>query len=455
MANEIIKDVAQLFIQKGFEIFEVGGSVRDSILGRKSSDVDFAVSCKPDKTLEILKEFCGKNKGYSCYTVGMDFGTIGLISDDGQKYEFTTYRGEVYPADSRKPIVNFGTNLLQDLSRRDFTINALARYPINGNIIDEFNGLRDIKNKTIRCVGSDERLNEDPLRMMRAIRFACQLGFDLDILIANPERLKVISNERIRDELNKILLSSNSKKGIQLLCHKRLMQYIIPELLDLQGLEQGHAHITDAFNHTLMVLNSASKKDYDNDNLVFRLAALLHDIGKPKSHTITETGHHFYSHHLIGYDLSKGILTRLAYDNSTIDRVSNLVLRHMEPLLMSIGDGLNKKSVGRLMRRFNNDNQNDINMLIDLVECDLGSTSQPNIEMINVLRQMISEIQVAIPKQKSPISGDEIMEALNLKPGKIIGEIKDYLLDCISEGLAGANDKDTLLKLARDKYYEN
>ncbi len=453
MTSEIIKEIAKLFLKNDHSIFEVGGSVRDSIIGRKSSDFDFAVSCKPDTTLRILSEFCSNRSDCSAYTVGIEYGTVGLMFKDGLKLEFTTYRGEVYPSNSRKPAVIFGDSILEDLARRDFTINSIARVPGNGNLVDPYYGVQDIQNKVIRCVGSDDRLNEDPLRMMRAVRFACQLDFKLEVRINNHERLKVISNERIRDELNKILLSGNPKMGIQLLCDMGLMSYIIPEILKLQGLEQGHAHITDAFNHTLMVLDSASRKDYGAENLVLRLAALLHDIGKPEAHTITETGHHFYGHHLIGFDLSKEILTRLAYDNQTIDRVSNLVLRHMEPLLLSNGSGLNKKSVSRLMRRFTEDNQNGIEMLIDLVECDLGSTSQPNTEMIQNLKEMVQELQSTLPKQKSPISGYDIMEALDLKSGKLIGEIKDYILDCIAEGLAKADDKENLLELARRKYY--
>jgi putative nucleotidyltransferase with HDIG domain len=449
MNLDIVKIIAQNFKQSGYEVYEVGGSVRDSILGRKFSDIDFAVSSKPADTFQILKEFCDKNINCSTYTAGMEYGTIGLAVGSYLKLEFTTYRGEVYPSDSRKPVVNFGSNLLDDLARRDFTINAIAREVETQKIIDPFSGMQDIKDKKIRCVGSDERLNEDPLRMMRAIRFSCQLGFDVDVTIKNPERLQVISFERIRDEFNKILLSDRPVEGVKLLCDMGLMNFIIPELLDLRGIEQGHAHVTDAFNHILMVLDSAKNKQYGNDNLVLRLAAFLHDIGKSKTYTITETGHHFYGHHLVGFDMTKEILDRLKYDNDTIDRVSELVLRHMELLLMSIGEGLNNRAVARLVRRFGNKN---IDMLVDLVECDLGSTSKPCTGMLEIARQKIKEVQNILPEKQYPISGNEIMDSLGLKEGKIIGEVKEYLLDCVVSGIVGKDDKVGLLKLAKEKY---
>ena len=448
--KEMIKNIAIEFTIAGHEIYEVGGSVRDELLGRIPSDFDFAVSSLPDETLRILDKFCSENTGYAVYSIGKEYGTIGLVDKNGIKMEFTTYRGEVYPTNSRKPNVVFGNSIVEDLARRDFTINAIARDATSGEYLDPFDGEGDINRKVIKCVGSDDRLDEDPLRMLRAYRFGAQLGFAVEVEIKHPERLKIISAERIRDELNKILLSENATIGIAYLYHTKLIDYIIPELLELVDLEQGHSHIHDAFNHTLSVLARACGYDVGEDKLILRLAALLHDIGKKAAHTVTATGPHFYGHHNLSFEIAGTILRRLKYDGDTIERVTNLVHMHMEPIMMLTSGSLNKRSVSRLIRRMNATKHDDMELLLKLSTCDVGSTARPRVEFIDEMRRLVKECQEVLPEQKSPLTGYEIMLILNIKPGTLIGDIKDFLIEQVIEGNVKAEDKESLTRMVKE-----
>jgi len=417
----VIKKLAEQFNKEGYQLYEVGGRIRDELLNRTSNDIDLATNALPSETRSILNNL-GK-----VYTVGEEFGTIGLNVDD-LKIEITTYRKEVYPSDSRKPVVTFGTSLRDDLARRDFNINAMARNPLNNEIIDYFGGLNDIKSRVIRCVGSDDRLNEDPLRMMRAIRFACQLGFKLDIKIDTPQRLSIISNERIRDELIKILLTDNASDGVRLLCDYGLMTYIIPEFMLLKDVAQGKNHIKDAYQHTLLVLDKGAKIDFGESNTVFRLACLLHDIAKPD--TKTENGHevHFYSHHYVGAKKANTILQGLRFDSDTIKQVCHLINYHMMPIMLQ-DVSLTDRNVRRMVYKIGKDT---IYMLLSLVQCDIQSSSSPRHDFITKLTEMVDKCLAEYPTGiKSPLSGDEIMERFNIPPGKLVGEIKEYLTNLV------------------------
>jgi putative nucleotidyltransferase with HDIG domain len=442
-----IKKIADSFAAEGYELYEVGGCVRDELLGKDPKDIDLTTNATPDVSERILKQF-----GF-VYTVGIEYGTVGLSIGD-KNIEITTYRKEVYPTDSRKPSVVFGTELIEDLRRRDFTINSIARNPLTGKYVDPFGGLIDlIDNKIIQCVGSDARLDEDPLRMMRAVRFACKFEFVFGVDIKHPERLKIISKERVKDELSKILLTNTPVRGIKLLCDTGLMQYIIPDLLKLINLKQNKNHIADAFEHTMLVLEKSSNHDFGEDNLIFRLAALLHDIAKPQTYSNYNGAVHFYNHHVVGGDMVESILTDLKFDTNTIERVKNLVKRHMEPIMMTINDALDKRSVSRLMRRVSNDTHNDIEMLLSLTSCDLSSSANPRQQFVTDLRALVAEVQSILPKQECPLNGDEIMDLLNIKPSRIIKDIKEYLCDQVVEGIVLFDDKKTLGEITK-KYYE-
>ena len=445
--TEIERRISEHFYANGYQIYTVGGCVRDRIIGKTPKDIDMATNALPDESARLLDWFG------SIYTVGQKFGTNGITTPDGLTIDVTTYRGEVYPTDERNPNVKFGALLIEDLARRDFTINSIALNPLTGEVYDPFDGEKDIENKIIRCVGSDERLNEDPLRMLRAIRFACQMDFAVSMHIDKPERLQIISVERIRDEFSKILMTDDPIRGIRLMCDLRLMPYVIPGFTDLIGLEQNRYHNLDAFEHTLAVLKNVMGTQ--SDCLMLRLAALLHDSGKPSTKTVSAGDVHFYGHEDIGTEITTKVLKNLSFDSATVERVSNLVNRHMQPLMLTMGNELNRRGVYRLIRRVSADNYNDINMLMDLVASDLAASANPRADVIENLRKMVNDVQLAVStKIEYPLGGTEIMEMLDIKASPLIGMIKEYALELVATGAVAPGDKESLRKLAR-KYYED
>lgn len=442
--NREITDIALAFHTNGRYIYEVGGSIRDEFLGKLTRhDYDLATSARPDETIDILRK-----AGYTqIYEVGREYGTIGTRLSNGTPVEITTYRGEVYPSSSRKPVVVFGNELADDLARRDFTINSLARSCLTGEIIDPHGGLTDIQKRIVRCVGNDNlRFSEDPLRMMRAIRFAVQLGFELDCTFTYPSRLEIISKERIQEELNKILLSPNPALGIDYLCETGLMMYIVPEFLLMQGVSQGHYHIKDAFEHSLMVLHKARNREHGEDNLVFRLAAWLHDIGKPDTLEMRGGEFTFHAHQSVGAAKAANILEGLRYSNDIIDAVSRLIDMHMSVLLLKDTD-LSKKVIRRFINKIG---EQYLWLLIDISICDMRSMAFERGELI---RQIIDAVCEVISedrgvKLQSPIDGREIMEVLGLSPGPQIGTIKQYLTDLVIDGSLMPWDKKKAMELA-------
>lgn len=433
-----ITRIARKFNSAGYELFEVGGHVRDSLLGRESNDIDLTTNARPDVVKSLVKEFG------SVWDTGEKFGTVGLRIGE-QIIEITTYRYEVYLSDSRKPKVSFGNSLIDDLSRRDFTINAIARNPLTGGIIDPFGGVNDIKARIIRCVGNDEdRFNEDPLRMMRAIRLACQLGFRMEVSVNHPERLKIVSNERIRDEFTKIILSLKPGFGVRRLCSMKLMDHIIPEFVNLKNIEQGKNHIKDVFHHSLMVLDKGARIDHKEYNLAFRLACLLHDIAKPETKTEDDSGVHFYSHHSVGAKKARKILKRLRYDKDTTDRACHLIKYHMTPIMLQkelVAGEIRRRVIMRMIRRIGETN---IYLLLDLVKCDIRSSKNSRYKFVTILTKLVDECMGERPETLvSPLNGDEIMELLNLKPSRAVGKVKAYLTNLVVDGKIDKTDKET------------
>lgn len=443
MRTEII-ELAKSFYSHDRHIYEVGGHLRDEFLGRRSHDIDLTTSARPDETIDILKK-----AGYtSIYEVGREYGTIGTRLASGKEVQITTYRGEVYPSTSRKPIVVFGDKLEEDLARRDFTINSLARSPLTGDIIDPYGGLIDIQNRVIRCVGNDNlRFAEDPLRMMRGVRFAVQLGFDLQCTFTYPSRLEIISQERIQEELNKILLSPNPALGIDYLCEAGLMNYIVPEFLDLKGINQGHYHIKDAFEHSLMVLHKARNREHGEHNLTFRLAAWLHDIGKPKAMSTLRGEVTFHAHQAIGRDMVEDILSRLRYSNDIIQDVSKLVDMHMSVLLLKDTD-LDKKVIRRFINKIG---PNLLWLLLDIAICDMRSMAFERGELIRNIMDAVCQVSAEDKgvKLQSPIDGHEIMEVLGIPAGPKIGQIKAYLTELVIDGTLEPWNKKKAMSLAQ------
>jgi poly(A) polymerase len=382
--------------------------------------------------------------------MGETFGTIGL-NVNGHTIEVTTYRKEVYPSDSRKPEVVFGNSLEEDLSRRDFTINAIAREPLTGTVVDPFGGLIDMKKKIIKVVGGNERFDEDPLRMLRAIRFACELGFALDVRIEHPERLEIISKERIREELNRILLSKRAAYGWRKLCQTGLIYHVVPEFMDLKNIQQGKNHIKDAYEHSLLVLHKGSKLDEGERNLPFRLACILHDIGKPETKVEDEDGVHFYSHHNVGARKARKVLRRLRYDNETVQSVCHLIKYHMTPIVLQreiVNGKIKKRIIMRLVRKVGEDN---INLLLDLVKCDIRSSKNPRYKFMTILTRMVNECLAEQPSTlTSPIDGNEVMKEFNLKPGRVVGEVKNYLTNLVVDGKLDKDDREGAFAKARE-----
>lgn len=439
-AKEPIEALAKSFKKAGFKFYEVGGSIRDSMLGIQSSDADFTTDATPEQTKEILTK---SNLG-SVFGIGEAFGTVGLHTPDGKKIEITTFRKEVYPTSSRKPVVEFGTELEDDLARRDFTFNAMAKDVLTGQLLDPFKGKEDLEKGVIRTVGNaKERYAEDPLRMMRAVRFASKTGFKLDTEMPEPEKLQNISKERIQEELNKILTSKDPKRGIELLKKYGLMKHIIPEFEKTYGVKQNKYHYADVYGHTTDVVDNASKVQYKNqgDKLVLMLSAMLHDIGKPDTKTGEGESSHFYGHDKKSEEMARGILRDLHYDNDTIDRVAKIVGRHMTVDLSNPTPSVTNKLIRRLGKK-------DAEILIDLCEADGKATAKPIPEKIKAFRETMES---SLPEEKiaSPISGKEIMDKFGLPAGKQIGEVKEYLVNKVVEGELKPDDKKKAYSMAK------
>jgi len=423
----------------GYSRYIVGGCVRDILLGKEPFDWDICTDAKPKDILRIFEDF-------TTIPTGLKHGTITVVVNN-RNFEITTFRTDKDYVDNRRPRdVEFTTDIYEDLKRRDFTINALAYNEIDG-LIDCFNGRSDLNNKIIRTVGNpNERFNEDALRIIRGVRFSAQLGFEIEentalAMIENRELLNNLSKERIREELVKILLTDRPSYGIRVLVSLKLMEYIMPEILECVGFEQKNSnHHKDVFEHIMEVLDNTEK------DIILRLAALFHDIGKPKCFTVDENGQgHFYGHHKISAEMSEEILTRLKFDNKTIDTVRILVNEHM----FRYGS-LNKKRIKKFINKVGIDN---LDRLFKLQIADIRGSAPPHdfthVEYLkNECIRIISEKEPMTVKDLN-ISGYDIMN-LGVAQGKEIGNILNYLLEIVLES-PELNEKEILVDLVKQK----
>lgn len=419
-----IQSIVKTLESAGFEAYVVGGPVRDFLMNKNPKDWDMTTSAKPEEIQKIFPKSFYNNT----------FGTVTLINQDTEdgtlkNIEITTYRIESEYKDSRHPEkVEFTPNLEEDLKRRDFTVNAMALKEENGEqkIIDLFNGQNDIAKKIIRAVGNpDERFSEDALRMMRAIRFAVQLSFEVEketfeSIQKNSELIKNISEERIRDEFSKIILSNDPAKGIELLRTSGLLKYIIPELEEGVGVSQNRHHIYTIYEHLLFSLkNCPSKK------LEVRLAALLHDIAKPQTKVGEGPDATFYNHDYVGAKITQKILKRLKFPNDTIEKTSHLVKNHM--FYYNTGE-VSDAGIRRLIKRVGKENLKD---LMDLRIADrLGSgTPKAKPYKLRHLEYLIEKVSKdPISPKMLKINGEVIMQKLHIPPGPKIGAILKVLL---------------------------
>lgn len=458
----IFRIVSEVAEKAGLETYVVGGYVRDIILKRGSKDIDFVCV---GSGIELAKQVAAALGPSVRVNIFRNFGTA-QINHDGLDIEFVGARKESYRRDSRKPIVEDGT-LEDDQKRRDFTINALA-ISVNaktfGELTDPFNGVEDMRKKIIRTP-LDPRVtfSDDPLRMMRAIRFASQLNFDIEAdtfqaIIDNAERLKIISQERITDELNKIILSTVPSYGFKLLFHSGLLKQFFPELVALQGVEYvgSNAH-KDNFFHTLQVLDNVGKVSND---LWLRWAAILHDIAKPATKRYDKQhGWTFHGHEDKGGRMVPGIFRRLKLPmNDRMEFVQKLVRLHLRPIPLA------KEVTDSAVRRLLFDAGDDIDALMTLCRADITSK---NLEKVNkflrnfdhVERKMAElEERDQIRNFQPPVTGDEIMKMYNIPPGKVIGEIKEQIKEAILEGEIKNDREEALIllkKIAAEKGLTN
>ena len=470
---ELLITLARLFRDNNRELYLVGGAVRDLLLRRPASpDIDLATNARPDE----IKRLIAQTHPDAVVTVGEQFGTVRVhyrrtpttedaaaqpeispvpaalvaaASGDFDVVEITTYRSDQYTDGSRKPEVTFGDSLEGDLLRRDFTINAMARDPLSGEIVDPFGGRDDLEHGLIRAVGNDpdSRFDEDPLRLLRAARFAAQLGFEIEPHTANAIKLQAptlarISRERIRDEFTKLLMTQYPARGLRLLVDFGLMPWIVPEVLELCGVSQKPAHSKDVYDHVLRVVERTPARP------ATRWAGLLHDIAKPRTRSVEDGKVHFFGHEDVGAVMAREILHRLKFDRPFIEYVSRLVKLHMRAnaYLPEWTDG----AVRRLML----DAGDGLHDLLDLSRADITSYRQEKVSRaesrVNDLELRCQQLREAAERVpiRSPLDGNDLMRIFGREPGPWLRPLKDYLLGLVIDGQLAPDDRDRATRLA-------
>ncbi len=432
----VATELGERFASMDFELALVGGSVRDAMLGRLGNDLDFTTNAVPDDVLRILRGWAD-----AIWEVGIRFGTVGAVKD-GYQLEITTYRAESYDEQSRKPVVRFGDTLAGDLVRRDFTINAMAITLPTIEFVDLHGGVSDLAAGIIRTPGTPEdSFGDDPLRMMRAARFASQLEFAVDpaaisAMTAMASRLEIVSQERVRDELSRLLLGDDPRRGLQLLVDTGLTAYVLPELPALAlEIDEHHRH-KDVYEHSLIVLEQAidletSHEPMTNPDLILRLAALLHDIGKPKTRRFESNGGvSFHHHEVVGAKLTRKRLKALRYPNDVIERVSKLVELHLRFHGYSSGQWTDAA-----VRRYVRDAGDELPRLHKLTRADSTTRNRRKAAALQAsydsLEQRIAVLseEEEMKAVRPDLDGQQIMEILGIPPGRDVGVAYKYLLE--------------------------
>lgn len=440
--------LASAFSEAGHEIALVGGPVRDALLGAPVTDLDFTTSATPDETRAIVAKIATK-----VWEVGREFGTIAARID-GEQVEITTYRAEVYRDETRKPEVTFSETIEEDLVRRDFTINALALVLPDLRLVDVSNGLEDLLAGKIKTPGSAEQsFTDDPLRMLRAARFASQLGFTVDqavvdTMTALADRLDIISAERIRDELVKLLATSDPIPGIRLLVETDLMERFLPEVSNLRDMQDDHGRHKDVYEHSLTVLTQAIDLERERHgadsppDVVSRLAALLHDIGKPATRRFERGAVTFRHHDVVGAKLAKKRLRELRFDNATVASVARLVELHLRFFGYS-----DQQWTDSAVRRYVRDAGDELERLHILTRADVTTRNQRKADRLafayDDIERRISELQEQeeLDAVRPDLDGEAIMQILEIAPGREVGEAYRFLLELrLDEGPLGADE---------------
>ena len=449
-----ISRLARAFDAAGFELALVGGSVRDAFLGRELHDLDFTTNARPDDILAIVAPLADTH-----WDIGRAFGTIGAIIG-GEQVEITTYRSDAYDGETRKPVVEFGDTLEGDLVRRDFTVNAMALRVPQKVLVDPSGGVEDLIAGRLSTPGPPEvSFGDDPLRMMRAARFASQLGFTLTLPTAVAmaelaDRISIISLERVNDELGKLLKTDAPRAGLQLLVDSGLADIVLPELPALRLEIDEHFHHKDVYEHSLTVLDQAidleeSRHPGEAPDLTLRLAALLHDIGKPATKR-TEPGGvvTFHHHDVMGAKLAKRRLRELRFDNDTIAAVGKLIELHLR--FFGYTEGAWTDSA---VRRYVRDAGDQLERLHILTRADVTTRNRRKADRLAFAYDDLEErIRVLGEEEelaaiRPDLDGEQIMAILGLKPGREVGEAYRFLLELrLEEGALGADEAASRLR---------
>lgn len=441
---EILYKFASHFHEKGFQCYLVGGATRDTLLGKGIKDFDVTTDAQPKEVMKIFRRVI---------PTGIKHGTVTVLYKK-DSIEVTTFRIDGKYEDMRRPEeVTFTPSLKEDLSRRDFTINAIAYDLTDRSLTDPFEGREDLKRKTIRAIGvPEERFNEDGLRLMRACRFAAQLDFKIEEktfegIKKTHTNLRLISAERIRDELDKILLSPNPVYGLELLEETGLLEIILPELTACREISQRWRHGFDVFYHSLYACEGARA-----DSLELRLAALLHDIGKARTIGTNEAGENtFYSHEIVSAKMAEEILDRLRYSNQFKKTVIHLIRHHMFNYTPEWTDSAVRRFISRV-------GKSAIKPLIELRMADKYGMKRETFGMGD-LEEFLKRIDSVLSKENAltikdlALNGGDLIKELGIKPGKTVGTLLDFLLESVLDDPA-LNNREKLLEMGANFYKE-
>ncbi|MFH8978286.1 CCA tRNA nucleotidyltransferase [Streptomyces sp. NPDC017890] len=435
----VADDLARRFQEAGFSLALVGGSVRDALLGRLGNDLDFTTDARPQDVLKIVRPWAD-----AVWEVGIAFGTVGAqkVARDGDtdrsfQIEVTTYRSEAYDRTSRKPEVSYGDSIEEDLVRRDFTVNAMAVALPEKKFIDPHGGLDDLAARVLRTPGAPEdSFSDDPLRMMRAARFAAQLDFEVapEVVAAMKDmagRIDIVSAERVRDELNKLVLSSHPREGLSLLVETGLAERVLPELPALRLERDEHHRHKDVYDHTLIVLEQAMALENEGPDLTLRLAALLHDIGKPRTRRFEKDGRvSFHHHEVVGAKMTKKRMTALKYSNDLVKDVSRLVELHLR--FHGYGTG---EWTDSAVRRYVRDAGPLLDRLHKLTRSDCTTRNKRKASALSRaydgLEERIAQLQEQeeLDAIRPDLDGNQIMDILGIRPGPAVGQAYKHLLE--------------------------
>jgi poly(A) polymerase len=450
--GSVIDELGALFADAGEELALVGGPVRDAMIGRLQNDLDFTTSAHPDVTERLVKGWAD-----AVWDMGREFGTIGCRKGPWQ-VEITTYRSETYDPSSRNPDVSFGETLAGDLGRRDFSVNSMAVRVPSREFVDPFGGIVDLAERVLRTPGTPEAsFSDDPLRMMRAARFAAQLGFTVapdvvEAMTAMAGRIEIISAERVRDELVKLVCAPHPRLGLTLLVETGLAEHVLPELPALALERDEHHRHKDVYEHTLTVLEQSIDLEHrlgGGPDFVSRFAALMHDVGKPRTRRFESGGTVTFHHHdVVGAKLTRKRMKALRFSNADIDAVSTLVELHLR--FHGYGSG---EWTDSAVRRYVRDAGEQLERLHILTRADCTTRNQRKADRLrrtyDSLEERIARLgeEEELASIRPDLDGNQIMTILGIGPGRDVGDAYRFLLELrMDEGPTSPDDAEAALR---------